>query len=64
MNVGDLVRIREWCKDKGKLAIVSEVSSWGREVKIQIIEQNYKQIWAKMNNLQTVNKSKGANGVD
>ncbi len=57
MNIGDLVRIREWCKDKGKVALVSELSSWGREVKIQLIDQDYKEIWAKTSNLELVEDS-------
>ena len=58
MNVGDLVRIREWCKDKGKVAIVSELASWDGTVKIQIIDQDYKEIWARMKNLELVEDSK------
>tara|TARA_B100000085_G_C18307471_1_gene416886 strand:+ start:155 stop:343 length:189 start_codon:yes stop_codon:yes gene_type:complete len=54
MKVGDLVRIRDWCKDKGKVAIVSELASWGQDVKIQIIEQDYKEIWARKKNLELV----------
>jgi len=54
MNVGDLVRIREWCKGKGKVALVSELSSWGKEAKIQLIDQGYKEIWAKVSNLELV----------
>ena len=54
MNVGDLVRIREWCKGKGKIALVSELSSWGKEVKIQLLDQDYKEIWAKTSNLELI----------
>jgi len=54
MNVGDLVRIREWCKDKGKVAIVSELDSWGGTVKIQLINQGYKEIWARKKNLELI----------
>jgi len=54
MKVGDLVRIREWCKDKGKFAIISGLASWGKDVKIQIIEQDYKEIWARKKNLVLV----------
>ena len=54
MKVGDLVRIRDWCRDKGKVAIVSELASWGQDVKIQIIEQDYKEIWARKKNLELV----------
>ena len=57
MKVGDLVRIREWCKDKGKVALVSELASWGGEVKIQLIDQGYKEIWARMKNLELVEES-------
>ena len=55
MKVGDLVRIREWCRGKGKLAIVSELSTWsGDELKIQILEQGYKEIWARSKNLELI----------
>lgn len=54
MKIGDLVRIREWCHEKGKFAIVSELTSWGKDVKIQIIEQDYKEIWARKKNLELV----------
>ena len=55
MKVGDLVRIKDWCKRSGKLAIVSEISSGsGGEVKIQIISQGYKEIWARAANLEAV----------
>ena len=55
MKVGDLVRLREWCKDKGKFAIVSELAPWGgQEVKIQIINQGYKEIWARESNLELI----------
>ncbi|MBM38442.1 MAG: hypothetical protein CMO97_05155 [Woeseia sp.] len=55
MKVGDLVRIKEWCKGKGKLAIVSEVSTWsGDELKIQILDQDYKEIWARSKNLELI----------
>lgn len=55
MKVGDLVRIKNWCKNKGKLAIVAELSPFSRgEVKIQIIAQGYKEIWARSTNLEPV----------
>ncbi len=60
MKVGDLVRIREWCKGKGKVALVSELSSWGREVKIQLIDQDYKEIWAKTSNLELIKNDQPA----
>ena len=61
MKVGDLVRIREWCKDKGKFAIVSELAPWGgQELKIQIIGQDYKEIWARIKNLELVEDASSA----
>jgi len=55
MKIGDLVRIREWCKDSGKVAIVSGIAPWGgQEIKIQIINQGYKEIWAREANLELV----------
>ena len=59
MKVGDLVRIREWCKDKEKFAIVSELA-WGGTVKIQIIDQDYKEIWARESNLELVRNDQPA----
>ena len=56
MKVGDLVRIKEWCKNKGKIAIVSELTSWGSDVKIQIIGQGYKEIWARRKNLELLSE--------
>jgi len=56
MKVGDLVRIREWCKGKGKVALVSEVSLYRDDVKIQIIDQDYKEIWARVKNLELVSR--------
>jgi len=62
MKVGDLVRIREWCQNKGKVALVSELASWGGEVKIQLIDQNYKEIWAKKQNLELVKDNSFSRG--
>jgi len=61
MKVGDLVRIREWCKDKNKFAIISELAPWGgQELKIQIIGQDYKEIWARKKNLELVDNANPA----
>jgi len=60
MKVGDLVRVRKWCKGKGKVALISELSSWGREVKIQLIDQDYKEIWAKVSNLELIKNDQSA----
>ena len=62
MNIGDLVRIRKWCKGKGKVALISELSSWGREAKIQLIDQGYKEIWAKTSNLELIEDVSVAKG--
>jgi len=62
MKIGDLVRIREWCKDKGKFAIISELSSRGSDIKIQIIEQDYKEIWARKKNLVLIEDDSASNG--
>ena len=56
MKVGDLVRIREWCRDKGKVALVSEISLYGGDVKIQLIDQGYKEIWSRVKNLELVSR--------
>lgn len=55
MKVGDLVRIRERCKSAGGFAIISELSPWGGDdLKIQIIDQGYKEIWSRIKNLELV----------
>ena len=40
MKVGDLVKLAKWCKNKHRLAIITEVISWdNRMVKIQFIDE-------------------------
>tara|TARA_A200000159_G_scaffold143055_1_gene147025 strand:+ start:10575 stop:10784 length:210 start_codon:yes stop_codon:yes gene_type:complete len=38
MKVGDLVRIKPWCKNKGALAIVIGVPPWNGEVDIRYLD--------------------------
>lgn len=38
MKVGDLVRIKPWCKNKGALAVVVGVPPWSGEVDIRYLD--------------------------
>ena len=38
MQVGDLVKIERWCKNKGALAIVVRVPPWKGEVYIRYLD--------------------------
>ena len=38
MQVGDLVKIESWCKNKGALAIVVRVPPWSGEVYIKYLD--------------------------
>ncbi len=41
MQVGDLVEIAKWCKNKGRLAIVVDAPEWDKNaVKIMYLDQH------------------------
>ena len=42
MQVGDLVKIQTWCKNKGELAVVTRVPPWKGEVYIEYLNPSAK----------------------
>ena len=50
MKTGDLVTLREWCKNSGKIAIISENVSQYSCIQIMFIDE-LKFVWARKENL-------------
>ena len=65
IQIGNLVQIKKWCRDKGRLAHVVEAPSWDNAcVKIQFIDEQglgELPIWAQRTNLILITTKDGEN---
>ena len=59
MKVGDLVRIKPHCKNKGRLALIVEEKWYSdSEVRIQYFDQTREDGWARTSNLELISESR------
>ena len=59
MKVGDLVKIQQWCKNKGRCALIVEEKWFDKsQVRIQYLDEAQETGWAIKSNLELISESR------